>query len=114
MIERGQAENLPPVPPADKQAQLRRHFAVVEQILIRNTEKSFALAIQRLQESLRKTRSQEERQQWRDVLRQRRHLQIQRLREYRHRGRFPINKDQPGCALPNLSIDTTPRVRSRI
>ena len=58
MIERGQAENLPPVPPADKQAQRGRHFAVVEQILIRNTEKSFALEIQRLQESLRKTRSQ--------------------------------------------------------
>lgn len=98
--------SLPPRPRTaeEEQAQLRRHFLAVEKILVRDTPTSLRVATKRLERALGQTLNAADRERLMGLLGERRLGQIDRIRQYRERNRFPLNSD-PGASPRPIFVD---------
>ena len=76
------------------------HFDAVLELLIAQTQPSLDAALVRLEQSKGGDWTESERQRWRALLRQRRLHNIERLRAYQRRGRFPLNNNDPRHPQP--------------
>ena len=83
-----------------RQRTLQRHFDAVIDILNDRAESSVELALNRLERHEAQTWSAEQRRDWRARLAAKRLVNIQRLKLYRDRGRFPINEHAHDRAVP--------------
>jgi hypothetical protein len=79
---------------------LQRHFEIVLAILGNRTERSVEQALARLETSRGDQWSASERVNWRTRLLAERELNLERLRLYRDRGRFPRNEHAADRAVP--------------
>jgi hypothetical protein len=82
------------------QHSLRRHFDVVLVALLASSERSLAVALDRLEQSRGEHWTDDQRAAWRKTLVHRRALNIRRLRLYQLRGLFPRNEHTAGSAVP--------------
>ncbi len=89
-----------PATPAARQAQLRRHFALVLATLAANSERGLDIALDRLERSRGESWTGAQRDAWRDALALRRLENIRRLTLYQLRGRFPQNEHVADRAVP--------------
>jgi hypothetical protein len=86
--------------PSQSQAKLRDHFAQVISILHEQSEKSLAVAVERLRKARGDGWSRAEHEHWSTILRLNRALQLERLRQYARRGSFPINEHHSWGPFP--------------
>jgi uncharacterized protein YjbI with pentapeptide repeats len=86
--------------PGQSQAALRAHFFQVIDILVQQSEKSLAVAVERLRKAHGDGWSKTEREHWSRELRANRALQIERLRQYARRGLFPLNEHHSWRPIP--------------
>ena len=86
--------------PRLSQAGLRAHFAQVISILQEQSEKSLAVAVERLRKANGDGWSRTEHERWSTILRVNRTLQIERLRQYARRSLFPINEHHSSGPIP--------------
>jgi uncharacterized protein YjbI with pentapeptide repeats len=82
------------------QAALRAHFSEVISILLRQSKKNLAVAVERLRMAHGDGWSRAEHERWSTILRVNRALQIERLRQYARRGLFPINEHHSSGPIP--------------
>lgn len=85
---------------ASADEQLAAHFEAVDEILTRHTERSLNLAVARYETAHEVTLADDEREALRAQLERRRTLQLERLRAYGARGRFPQNEGVAEGAVP--------------
>lgn len=88
------------VAPDAERARLRLHFTVVIDLLNRQSDASLDVAVSRLESRDPAHWSETERTARRSALTIARAVQVERLRAYRDRGRFPLNREFPSARVP--------------
>lgn len=99
-LKRFAADGAGRLPAEDEQRRLRLHFSVVIDLLNDETGASLDVAVTRLEARSDDRWSPAERHARRAALAAERAVQIERLRAYRDRGRFPLNDGFPSGAVP--------------